>query len=74
MNHIFVLQEEIFREIPKIGEVLLSTLNQYRQLWLDYLPDKKRVAMEAEMDRFSWDPFAYHFGDVEKKSLETFID
>ncbi len=26
------------------------------------------------MDRLSWDPFAYHLGEVEKKSLETFID
>ncbi len=30
--------------------------------------------MEAEMDRLSWDPFAYHLGEVEKRSLETFID
>ncbi len=26
------------------------------------------------MDKLSWDPFAYHLGEVEKKSLETFID
>jgi len=74
INHIFVLQEEIFREIPNIGEVLLSTFKESRKLWLDYLPDDKRGAMEAEMDRLSWDPFAYHLGEVEKKSLETFID
>ncbi len=40
INHIFVLQEEIFREVPK--------------------RDDQRGAMEAEMDRLSWDPFAYH--------------
>jgi 4,5-dihydroxyphthalate decarboxylase len=74
INHIFVLQEEIFREIPNIGEVLLSTFKESRKLWLDYLPDDKRGAMEAEMDRLSWDPFAYHLGEVEKRSLETFID
>ena len=74
INHIFVLQEKIFREIPKIGEVLLSTFKESRKLWLDYLPDDKRGAMEAEMNRLSWDPFAYHLGEVEKRSLESFID
>ncbi len=74
INHIFVLREEIFREIPKIGEVLLSTFKESRQLWLDYLPDNKRRAMEVEMDRLGWDPFAYQLGEVEKKSLETFIN
>ncbi len=74
INHIFLLQEEIFREIPNIGEVLLSTFTESRQLWLDYLRDNQRGAMEAEMDRLSWDPFAYHLGEVEKNSLETFID
>ena len=74
INHIFVLQEEIFRRIPNIGEVLLSTFKESRKLWLDYLPNDKRGAMEAEMDKLNWDPFAYHLGEVEKNSLETFID
>ncbi len=26
------------------------------------------------MDKLNWDPFAYHLGEVEKNSLETFID
>jgi len=69
-----VLQEEIFREIPNIGEVLLSTFKESRKLWLDYLPGDKRGAMEAEMDKLNWDPFAYHLGEVEKRSLESFID
>ena len=69
-----MLQEKIFREISKIGEVLLSTFKESRKLWLDYLPDDKRGAMEAEMNRLSWVPFAYHLGEVEKRSLETFID
>ncbi len=30
--------------------------------------------MEAEMNRLSWDPFAYHLWEVEKRSLESFID
>lgn len=74
INHIFVLQEEIFRRIPNIGEVLLSTFKESRKLWLDYLPNDKRGAMEAEMDKLNWDPFAYQLGEVEKNSLETFID
>ncbi len=30
--------------------------------------------MEAEMNRLSWVPFAYHLEEVEKRSLESFID
>ena len=74
INHIFVMQEKIFRDFPNIGEVLLSTFKESRKLWLDYLPNDKRGPMEKELDRLGWDPFAYHLGGVERRTLETFID
>ncbi|MBI4523621.1 MAG: hypothetical protein HY695_07400 [Deltaproteobacteria bacterium] len=73
INHLFVMQEDIFAKFPKIGEILLSAFKEARKLWVDYLPDDKRGAMEKEIERLGWDPFACHFGDVEKRTLETFI-
>ncbi len=74
INHIFVVQEDLVSEIPNVGEILLSTLREARKLWVDYLPKENRRAMEYEMDRLGWDPFAYHLGEVERKTLETFVD
>ncbi len=74
INHIFVVKEDVVSEIPNIGEILLSTLREARKLWVDYLPKENREAMEYEMDRLGWDPFAYHLGEVERRTLETFID
>ncbi|MFQ5539417.1 MAG: hypothetical protein ACE5FB_03375 [Candidatus Binatia bacterium] len=74
INHIFVMQEEVVSKFPNIYNDLLSLFKESRKLWLDYLPDDKRAAIEGEVDRLGWDPFAYHLGEVEKRSLETFID
>jgi len=74
INHIFVVHEELVSKTPNIGQVLLSTLREARKLWVEYLPNEKRGAMEYEMDRLGWDPFAYHLGEVEKRTLETFMD
>jgi len=74
INHIFVVNADLVSEIPNIGAILLSTLREARKLWVDYLPKEKRGAMEYEMDRLGWDPFAYHLGEVERRTLETFVD
>jgi 4,5-dihydroxyphthalate decarboxylase len=70
INHIFVIQEEVFSKYPNIFSDLLSLFKESRKLWLNYLPDDKRGAMEKEVNRLGWDPFAYHLGEVEKRSLE----
>ncbi len=74
INHIFVVHKELVSKTPNIGQVLLSTLREARKLWVEYLPKEKRGAMEYEMDRLGWDPFAYRLGEVEKRTLEIFID
>lgn len=74
INHIFVVQEELVNEIPNLDRVLLSVLREARKLWIDYLPKEIRGLMENEIKRLGWDPFSYHLGEVEKRTLETFID
>ncbi len=74
INHVFVVQEDLVSEIPDVGEILLSTLREARKLWVDYLPKEKRGAMEYEIARLGWDPFAYHLEEVERRTLETFVD
>lgn len=74
INHIFVIHEDLVRRIPDIGEILLSTLREARKLWVDYLPEERRQVMQHEMDKLGWDPFAYGLGEVEKRTLETFMD
>ncbi|MBI4489371.1 MAG: hypothetical protein HY694_09825 [Deltaproteobacteria bacterium] len=74
INHLFVMQEDLFSEFPDIGEVLLLAFKEVRKLWVDYLPQENREAMEKEVERLGWDPFAYHLGEVEKRTLDTFID
>lgn len=74
INHLFVMQEDLFSEFPNIGEVLLLAFKEARKLWVDYLPQENREAMEKDVERLGWDPFAYHCGEVEKRTLETFID
>jgi 4,5-dihydroxyphthalate decarboxylase len=74
INHIFVVHEDLVSKIPNIGEILLSTVREARKLWVDYIPEEKRKAMELEIDRLGWDPFAYRLGEVEKRTLETFMD
>ena len=73
INHVFAVREEIFSEFPNIGQVLLSTFKEARKLWVDYLPDEKRDAIEKEMEKLGWDPFACHLGEIEKRTLEAFI-
>jgi 4,5-dihydroxyphthalate decarboxylase len=55
INHIFVIHEDLASKNPDIGEILLSTLREARKLWVDYLPEEKRKAMENEIDKLGWD-------------------
>ncbi|MDP6559475.1 MAG: hypothetical protein QF619_05050 [Candidatus Binatia bacterium] len=73
INHIFALHEELFSRYPGIDDLLLSILKEARKLWVDYLPKEKRGVMEKEMELLDWDPFAYRLGEVEIRTLESFI-
>jgi len=74
INHIFVVRESTLKEFPGIGNSLWSILNEARKLWRNYLPQAEREPMEKELARLGWDPFAYRLGDLEKHTLETFVD
>lgn len=74
INHLFVMHDELFRRYSGIGEVLLSTLSEARKLWGNYLPGEKRGSIEKEIERLGWDPFAYRLGEVEERTLETFVE
>ncbi|NIO12155.1 MAG: hypothetical protein GTO40_30680 [Deltaproteobacteria bacterium] len=60
--------------MSQIGGVLLQALREARKLWVDYLPKDERRTMETEMANLGWDPFAYRLGDVERRTLATFIN
>lgn len=74
INHLFVMHDALVSQCSGLGEVLLSTFKEARKLWVDYFPSKKRGAIEKEITRLGWDPFAYRLGEVEKRTLETFIE
>jgi 4,5-dihydroxyphthalate decarboxylase len=73
INHLFVIKTALIRDAPTIIESLLSAFREARRLWMSYQPRKEQTAFEREMEMLGYDPFAYHFGDVEKKTLETFV-
>jgi 4,5-dihydroxyphthalate decarboxylase len=73
INHLFVLRRDILGEFANISKTLLSTFKQARKLWVDYLPNAKSKAMDDELETLGWDPFAYRLGEVEQRTLETFI-
>lgn len=73
INHIFVVHEELFSRLPGASQALLSAFRDARRLWKKYLPEQQQSGIEEEIGRLGWDPFAYQLGDVEKKTLETFI-
>ena len=73
INHIFVIREDVLAEFPAIGDCLASALRDARGKWTDYLPSEQRDAMQFEIKSLGADPFAYRLGDVEEKTLETFI-
>lgn len=73
INHLFVLRRDILGEFSNISKTLLSTFKQARKLWVDYLPNAKSKAMDDELETLGWDPFAYRLGEVEQRTLETFI-
>ena len=74
INHIFAIRQDVLDEFPTIGENLLSAFRDARSKWAAYLPADQRNVMEIEMERLGWDPFAYHLGEVEKKTLASLID
>lgn len=74
INHLFVIRQDLLDEYPALAGTLLSTFREARGLWTDYLPQDNRAAIEGEMQRLGWDPFGYRLGEVENRSLETFID
>jgi 4,5-dihydroxyphthalate decarboxylase len=73
VNHIFVLRKELSPQFPHLVEALLAGLREARNDWVRYLDDGEREAMEKEIERLGWDPFAYRLTEVERKTLEAFI-
>ena len=73
INHLFVVKTALVRDAPTIAESLLSAFRKARSLWMSYQSQQERTAFEREMAVLGYDPFAYHLGDVEKKTLETFV-
>lgn len=74
INHIFVLRNELLPRFPGIVEILPEGMRQARNLWGEYLPRGERSAAENEMSRLGEDPFAYRLTDVERRTLDKFID
>ena len=74
INHLFVIRQDILDKYPALAADLLSLFREARGLWIDYLPQEERAAIESEMQQLGWDPFACRFGDVEKTSLELFVE
>jgi 4,5-dihydroxyphthalate decarboxylase len=74
INHLFVVKTEVARRFPDMTESLLSAFREARGAWTAYRPDSAREASEREIAHLGYDPFAYRLGDIEKTSLETFVD
>jgi len=74
VNHLFVVKTEVARRFPAMAESLLSAFREARGAWTAYRPDSAREACEREMAHLGYDPFAYRLGEVEKTTLETFVD
>jgi 4,5-dihydroxyphthalate decarboxylase len=74
INHLFVLRQQVVKEHPALAGSLLSLFCESRRVWADYLPEAERTAIESEMRQLGWDPYAYRFGDVERASLEAFVE
>ena len=74
INHLFVVKTDVVQEFPAIAESLLSAFREARGLWTNYQPRGEREAFEREMAKLGYDPFDYRLGEVEKKTLETFVD
>jgi 4,5-dihydroxyphthalate decarboxylase len=74
VNHLFVVKTDVVQEFPAIAESLLSAFREARGLWTNYQPRGAREAFEREMAKLGYDPFNYRLGEVEKKTLKTFVD
>ncbi len=74
INHVFAIRKDVLDEFPTIGENLLSAFRDARGKWTEYLRPEQRDAMQMEITKLGADPFAYRLGDVEEKTLETFIN
>ena len=74
INHLFVIRQEALKGTPGLAAELLSLFRESRGLWIDYLPQVERAAVEIEIQQLGWDPFVYRLGDVEKASLELFVE
>ena len=73
INHLFVVKTTLVHDAPTIAESLLSGFREARGLWVTYQPEDERTTFERETAMLGYDPFAYHLGDVEKRTLETFV-
>lgn len=73
VNHIFVLRKELLLRFPHLVDALLAGFREARNDWMRYFRDGDRRAMEKEIERLGWDPFAYRLTEVERKTLEAFI-
>jgi 4,5-dihydroxyphthalate decarboxylase len=73
INHLFVVKKDVVHEFPTVTKSLLSAFREARSLWTNYQPQDERTAFEREMAMLGYDPFAYHLGGVEKRTLDTFV-
>ena len=73
INHLLVVKADIVHDLSTIAESLLSAFRAARKLWTAYQPEEERKVCEREIAKLGYDPFAYRLGDVEKKTLETFV-
>ncbi len=73
INHLFVVKTDVVHKFPTIAASLLRAFEQARGLWTNYLSPGERTACEREMTQLGYDPFAYRLGEVEKRTLETFV-
>ena len=73
INHLFVVKTNAVQEFPAIAESLLSAFREARGLWTNYQPRGEYAAFEKEMVKLGYDPFEYCLGEVEKRTLETFV-
>jgi 4,5-dihydroxyphthalate decarboxylase len=73
INHLLVIKTDVIAKFPAIAESLLLSFRDARRLWTNYQPQAERQVFEGEMAKLGYDPFAYRLGEVEGRTLETFV-
>lgn len=73
INHLFAVKTDVVQKFPTIADSLLSAFREARRSWTAYQPQGERKAFEREMAQLGFDPFGCHLGEVEKRTLETFV-